>query len=78
LIQTAVGFYHLSNDNYKGSCSQFGKALTKLEQYTPQFHGMNTAELVARVRACSAEVARLRDGGGERFDASLIPQIELS
>lgn len=30
LIQVSVGFYHLSNGNYKGACSQFGKALAKL------------------------------------------------
>jgi predicted metal-dependent hydrolase len=75
LIQTAVGFYHLSNGNYKGACSQFGKALGKLDQYLPSYHGINTASLVERVRLCLAAAEELREKGGP-FDTSLIPRIE--
>ena len=75
LIQTAVGFYHLSNENYKGACSQFGKALSKLEQYLPSFHGINTQFLVEDVRVCLADAEHLRSGGSGKFDESRIPQI---
>ena len=85
LIQTAVGFYHLSNENYKGACSQFGKALSKLEQYLPSFHGINTQFLVEDVRVCLADAEHLRSGGAGKFsagggsafggDESRIPQI---
>lgn len=77
LIQTAVGFYHLSNGNYRGACSQFGKALEKLDQYLPSYHGIDTASLVKRVRRCLSAVEELRNKGGGPFDASLIPRIEL-
>lgn len=74
LIQTAVGFYHLSNGNYKGACSQFGKALAKLEQYQPEYHGIDTASLVERVRLCLGDADVLRQQGGS-FDERLIPVI---
>lgn len=77
LIQTAVGFYHLSNENYKGASSQLGKALAKLEQYLPSFHGVNTQQFVKSVRACLADSERLRNGDAETFDESKIPQILL-
>lgn len=77
LIQTAVGFYHLSNGNYKGACSQLGKALGKLDQYLPSYHGINTDALAARVRLCLSAAEVLRTKGAGVFDASLIPQIEL-
>ncbi len=85
LIQTAVGFYHLSNENYKGECSQFGKAL--LEQYLPSFHGINTQFLVEDVRMGLADAEHLRAGGSGKFsatggsasggDESRIPQIAV-
>ncbi len=76
LIQTAVGFYHLSNDNYKGACSQFSKALSKLEHYLPVFHGIDTSSLINGVRLCLKDAERLRRGEPGRFDESKIPHIE--
>ncbi len=75
LIQTAVGFYHLSNENYKGACSQFSKALTKLEQYLPAYHGVETQLLVDCLRDCLHDAESLREGKPIRFDVSKIPQI---
>lgn len=77
LIQTAVGFYHLSNQNYKGACSQFGKALTKIERYLPTFYGIDTQHLSTHVRACLYDAELLREGKVTVFDESKIPQIVL-
>lgn len=76
LIQTAVGFYHLSNENYKGACSQFSKALSKLEQYLPAFHGIDTTSLLDSVRSCLQDAERLRAGEPAMFDESKIPHIK--
>jgi len=76
MIQTAVGFYHLGNGNYKGACSQFGKALAKLEQYVPAYHGIDTQQLVDRVRECLHDAEMLRQGRAEKFDETKIPQIQ--
>lgn len=62
LIQTAVGFYHLSNANYKGGCSQLGKGLAKVERYLPSFHGIDTQALVLTIRRALADAERLRSG----------------
>jgi len=75
LIQAAVGFYHIGNDNYKGACSQFGKALAKLGQYLPSYHGIATQPLVNGIQECLHDAEVLRDGGTGRFDESKIPQI---
>jgi len=78
LIQTAVGFYHLGNENYKGACSQFGKALAKLEQYLPAYHGIDTEHLVERVRACLQKAEQLKAGLLDKFDETGIPLIQGS
>lgn len=76
MIQTAVGFYHLGNGNYKGACSQLGKALAKLEHYLPEYHGVATEILAAQIRTCLQKAERLRDGETGRFDESTIPLIQ--
>jgi len=76
LIQTAVGFYHLSNENYKGACSQFGKALTKLQQYLPAHHGINTQQLVDCLRECLHDAEMLKAGQTNKFDEAKIPLIQ--
>jgi predicted metal-dependent hydrolase len=78
LIQTAVGFYHLRNKNYRGACSQLGKALLKLEHYLPSFECIETGDLVTSTRRCLRDAEHLRDGVTERFDESTIPLIQWS
>lgn len=75
LIQASVGFYHLSNQNYKGACSQFGKALMKIEQYLPEFHGIDTQLFSGRLRECLLDAELLREGIAATFDGRKIPQI---
>jgi len=77
LIQTAVGFYHLSNGNFKGACGQLGKALAKLSGYVPCYGGIETLPLVERIRECLRESERLRDGRGGTFDVTGIPRIRF-
>ena len=77
LIQSAVGFYHLGNENYKGACSQFAKALAKIEQYLPAFHGIDTQLFSERVRECLHDAELLREGKASTFDGRKIPQIVL-
>lgn len=77
LIQVAVGFYHLSNGNYKGACSQFGKAIAKLEHYLPAYHGIETAQLIGRVRDWLQDAERLKGGAAVEIDESKFPQIEF-
>jgi predicted metal-dependent hydrolase len=77
LIQSAVGFYHLSNGNLKGACSQFGKALSKLESYLPEYHGLDTRSLVESLRECRQDAEEMRSGIRKTFDERKIPRIHL-
>ena len=78
MIQTAVGFYHLSNRNYKGAFSQFTKALTKLEQYLPDCHGVDTQGLTEGIRQCRVDAGLLKDGKLFGFDERKIPLIRFT
>ena len=75
LIQTAAGLYHLTCNNFKGACSQFGKALSKLEQYLPAYQGINTQHLVERIRECLRDAEMLRTGQAERHTVCVLPKI---
>lgn len=77
MIQAAVGFYHLSNGNYKGAGSQFGKSLAKLEQYLPAFAGVDIQLLVDALRECRSDAELLREGKQAQFDEAKIPRIQF-
>jgi predicted metal-dependent hydrolase len=77
MIQSAVGFYHLSNGNLKGACSQFGKALSKLELYLPEYHGIDTQSLVKALVDCKLDAEEMRNGTRTAFETRKIPQIQL-
>ena len=65
LIQTAVALYHAENGNLRGSCSQFAKALAKLDRYLPSYRGIDTGLLAGQIRACLrlAEEAKMGTAG---------------
>ena len=75
LIQTAVAMYHFSNGNYRGSCSQFGKALAKLDRYIPAHHGIDTQRLAIGVRAWQRCAEERKEGAGELLDPADYPHI---
>lgn len=78
LIQTAVGLYHLTNGNFRGARSQFGKALDKLGRYLPAYHGIDTVHLIEEVRACLVHAGNSGAEGAIRADPHLTPEIRMS
>ena len=50
LVQAAVGLHHLSRGNLNGARAQLQKALSKLEQYPPQFCNINNGKLAEDLR----------------------------
>ena len=76
LIQVAVGFYHLENNNYKGSCSQFTKAVAKLDGYRPQHFGVETEQFVNNIKHWLSIAERLRAGEAAAFSSEDFPRIE--
>jgi predicted metal-dependent hydrolase len=45
LIQVAVGFHHLGNDNRPGAIAVLRRALGRLERYPPRYAGVELAPL---------------------------------
>jgi len=52
LIHFAVGFYHHQRGNTVGAVRQLRKGLRKIEGYLPEWGGVNTAAIEAKVRTC--------------------------
>ena len=50
LIHFAVGFYHHGRGNRNGATRQLRKGLRKIEQYLPEWDGVNTGEIGRAVR----------------------------
>jgi predicted metal-dependent hydrolase len=50
LVQSAVGMHHLVNGNTNGATAQLRKCLAKLDDYPPEFSGINNAKLRADLR----------------------------
>ena len=60
LIQVAVGFYHLGNDNRSGATTMFRRALFRLGKYGDRHAGVELSELRREVQAWLQKV----EGGG--------------
>lgn len=46
ILQIAVGCYHLSNSNWKGSVILLGEGIRKLRGYEPDYFALNVSQLV--------------------------------
>jgi|SRR5579883_1534197 len=56
LVQAAVGMHHLSRGNLNGARAQFGKSLSKLEQYPDRFCRIDNARLITDLRRALEEL----------------------
>ncbi|MCX6133729.1 MAG: DUF309 domain-containing protein [Ignavibacteriales bacterium] len=65
LIHSAVGLYHLENNNFKGARSQLSKACSKLEPYLPAHWGLNVNLLCASLKD-QMEILEGRERSGEK------------
>jgi predicted metal-dependent hydrolase len=55
LIQVAVGYYHLGNDNPAGARSMFERALRRFEKYPARYLGFEVERQREELRALLAE-----------------------
>ena len=54
LIQVAVGYYHLGNDNPAGARSMFERALRRFEKYPARYFGFEVEQQREQLRALLA------------------------
>jgi predicted metal-dependent hydrolase len=62
LIQVAVGFYHLGNDNRVGAERLLGRALGRLEAYPDHYGGIDIGELRGEVTGWLLALNRASEG----------------
>ncbi|MDX2216233.1 MAG: DUF309 domain-containing protein [Oculatellaceae cyanobacterium bins.114] len=46
VLQIAVGLYHLSNHNWRGSVTLLGEGIHRLRRYQPTYAGINVSQLI--------------------------------
>jgi uncharacterized protein len=78
LIHSAVGLYHLENDNVKGARSQLSKACSKFEPYLPAHWGVNLESLCASLRDLLTILDGCERSGGKSSEIPERPSIQLN
>lgn len=76
MIQLAIGFYHLTCENYPGAEHLLTRGIEKLEAYLPDHRQVDLADLVIRSAEALEWVVAIRAERGEGYEETLIPQIQ--
>ncbi|AFY70530.1 protein of unknown function DUF309 [Thalassoporum mexicanum PCC 7367] len=74
LLQIAVGIYHLSNQNWRGSLILLGEGIRRLQQYEPTHRGIDVETIVDR----SAELLRTLQRSGKEGVVAIVTHLNLS
>lgn len=75
LIHIAVGFYHiLERENPKGAISQLSKGMDKLNDFKPEFQGVELSQLLKDIEKC---LENMRKESVIGFNRKLIPKIKF-
>ena len=60
ILQIAVGFYHLGNQNLHGAIVLLGEGMNRLRRYQPEFAGIDLERLLAESQSMQAELQQLQ------------------
>ena len=72
LIQLAVGYFHISNNNKNGALGLFNKCIPKLKPYQPEYRGINIIQVLVSVHK-SLEFLSTNDI--KKFNWHLVPNL---
>ena len=75
LIQIAVGFYHLENNNPRGALSLLTEGSEKVKMYGPDRSGLELDRFLAQVESARRSIESLGEEAFDRFDRQMIPQM---
>ena len=78
LIHSAVGLYHLENDNLKGARSQLSKACSKIEPYRPEYWGICVDILYGSLKDRLKILEAPERGGEKGTEFPERPRIQLT
>ena len=78
LIHSAVGLYHLENDNIKGARSQLSKACSKIEPYRPEYWGISVEILYESLKDRLKILEASERSGEKSTEFPERPRIQLT
>ncbi len=61
LIQVAVAYFHITNQNLKGANSMFNKCLPKLMKKIPNHRGLDVQEIINKVNSSLNCIKKIDD-----------------
>ncbi|MCS7229431.1 MAG: DUF309 domain-containing protein [Candidatus Kryptonium sp.] len=77
LIHTAVGFYHLTNLNFRGATNQLKKAVQKLEGYPETYMNIKLNDLLLNIRFWLEKAENALNHNDKNFDFQNLPKIKF-
>ncbi len=78
ILQIAVGFFHITKDNWRGAVKILERGIPKTARFQPNCLGIDVVALVSAAQIIHADLIA---GGAEnmhKIDVSTFPKIELS
>jgi len=75
VIQVFICFFHLLNGNVKGTRSQLGKGIPKLDSYPAGYQGVKSGEFLRGVKRLLEKLERLPKGNCPFSEPESIPKI---
>lgn len=77
LIHITVGFYHLTNLNFRGAVSQFKKSISKLNSLPEIYEGIKLHELLSEVKIWLKRAEDALSGKGQNLNFEKLPKIKF-
>lgn len=78
LIHITVGFYHLTNFNFKGAKSQFKKAIDKLDNYPDIYMNIKLSELLSNVKLWLKKIENTPNTASFNLNPEDLPKIKFA
>ena len=75
LIQLAVGYFHITNNNKNGALGLLNKCKPKFELYLPSCRGMDIQGILLLVDSSIAYLNQIDDM--KEFNWTLVPKLEI-
>ena len=76
VLQIAVGFYHLSNQNWRGAVMLMGEGIRRLDYYQPEYSGINVEKLMMQTSATLQQLQQTDAENIGNLSDFEIPQIQ--
>jgi len=77
ILQIAVGFYHLGNQNLHGAIVLLGEGMNRLRRYQPEFAGIDLERLLVESQAMQTELQQLQQSQlAEQKNGQILQQIQ--